>query len=77
MADWFDSEEYERRSSQAEPVVDPLGPTRGGLRVIRGGCFWDDADYARSAFRNWVRPRSRDVSLTFRVQLPAAPSFGE
>ena len=42
-----------------------------GVRVIRGGCYWLAARYARSACRSGFRPRTADVFLGFRVLLPA------
>ncbi len=44
------------------------------VRVIRGGCFWNTARRARSAFRFRFDPWVRGVLLGFRVLLPFAPS---
>jgi formylglycine-generating enzyme required for sulfatase activity len=71
----------------AEPQMDPTGPergvevelhdgekrVRGSARVVRGGSSWDDAWFARSAFRDGRHPADRDNDLGFRVVLPAAP----
>ena len=39
--------------------VDPFGPAAGIARVGRGGCFYDNARTARSAFRNRSEPDLR------------------
>jgi hypothetical protein len=36
-------------------------------RVVRGGCWFYNPDYARSAFRDWNTPDVRDGNLGFRV----------
>ncbi len=66
-ADWYGS--YSK-----VPQQDPAGPGGGSGRVVRGGCFWGDADWCRSAYRSWWRPSDRGNVLGFRVALPAAPS---
>jgi len=66
-ADWYG--EYSKKSAE-----DPAGPAGGSVRVVRGGCFWDDAIWCRSAFRSWNLPSFRWFNLGFRVALPAAPS---
>ncbi|MEN6549419.1 MAG: SUMF1/EgtB/PvdO family nonheme iron enzyme [Armatimonadia bacterium] len=44
--DWY-AEDYYAKS----PAVDPTGPDTGKERVQRGGYFWGDADWCRSARR--------------------------
>ena len=63
VGDWFG--DY-----PSEPQADPCGPPRGDDRVIRGGSYWYDADWLRSAvrYRRWL-PDDRDVG--FRVVRPA------
>ncbi|MDP6775695.1 MAG: formylglycine-generating enzyme family protein [Candidatus Latescibacteria bacterium] len=58
--DWYGS-----YSSEAQ--VDPLGPDSGSPRVLRGGCFFDDARLARSAFRGGGSPGIRDGGVGFRL----------
>ena len=38
------------------PRIDPLGPTSGSGRVIRGGDFSHGAQYLRSAYRSSFSP---------------------
>jgi len=64
--DWFDEAEYKKRASGS--VVDPHGPQRGQLRVLRGGSFDDSRYGARCAFRLYsYSPVVRHGSLGFRV----------
>ena len=61
-ADWYDSDYYKN-----SPVSDPRGPSTGSGRVFRGGSWYLNARYCRSAFRDWLTPDYRDFSLGFRV----------
>ncbi|MBR4171228.1 MAG: acyl carrier protein [Kiritimatiellae bacterium] len=61
-ADWYG--DYPSRS-----VTDPVGPSQGTYRVIRGGSWKHDADLCRSASRSWGGPGHRDHNLGFRVVL--------
>jgi len=47
--------------------VDPEGPETGGLRVIRGGSWYNNAQYCRSAYRIQYQPDDRNHNLGFRV----------
>ena len=58
--DWYG--DYE-----ASPAPDPSGPETGIGRVLRGGSWFDRADYARSAQRARLEPGSRNGYLGFRV----------
>lgn len=55
-----------------DPRVDPWGPPTGVDRVIRGGCFWNDAWWTRAADRNGF-PRFEFEVLGFRVVIPRRP----
>ena len=61
-ADWY---EY----FQPIPKTDPLGPSSGGIRVIRGGGWASSAIGIRSAFRDALLPSSSSSSLGFRIVL--------
>ena len=58
--DWFDA-------YPAETVVDPIGPTEGGDRVLRGGCWFGNGQSARSANRNAYGPGVRNGDIGFRL----------
>jgi RNA polymerase sigma factor (sigma-70 family) len=57
-------------------VIDPPGPENppDKLRVLRGGSFYDDAKYCRSAYRHWNVPGHRifhyGCRLCFFVETP-------
>jgi len=50
-------------------VSDPLGPSNGQDRVIRGGGWNFRADYSRSAYRNYYWTDAPYDSLGFRIAL--------
>ena len=68
-ADWFG--EY-----SSDPTEDPTGPTRGSLRVLRGGCWGSPTRYCRSAVRDGVDPSVRIVALGFRLALVPSSKQG-
>jgi formylglycine-generating enzyme required for sulfatase activity len=55
-------------------AVDPTGPATGTRRVLRGGAFGYDPEYARAAFRNFYIPDARAYHNGFRVALDARTS---
>ena len=68
--DWFASYPKEEASN-------PLGPSTGTARVLRGGSWINGGRNLRSAYRNWDSPSFRDWILGFRlaaVPLSAASS---
>ena len=48
-------------------VVDPRGPEVGAGRVFRGGSWFNDARFVRSAFRSWNEPVVRYDVLGLRL----------
>ncbi|MBR2003058.1 MAG: formylglycine-generating enzyme family protein [Thermoguttaceae bacterium] len=63
-SDWFDSDTYDATSQ-----TDPTGPSSGSYRVLRGGGWSDDAEYCRSARRNYIDPTNRNYCFGFRLVL--------
>ena len=49
--DWYDYDYYTE-----SPTSDPTGPNSGSLRVNRGGCWYFNAQYCRSASRDRIMP---------------------
>jgi formylglycine-generating enzyme required for sulfatase activity len=49
--------------------VDPRGPLKGSLRVLRGGGSSSKARFCRTAVRNSNDPSYRDCNLGFRLAL--------
>ncbi|MDN4753876.1 SUMF1/EgtB/PvdO family nonheme iron enzyme [Porphyromonadaceae bacterium W3.11] len=64
--DWYSSTYY-----SYSPKVDPKGDPSGSFRVDRGGSWYYDAAYCRSADRNFCYPDGRINYLGFRVVLPS------
>ena len=60
--DWYDENYYGQG-----PPVDPIGPSQGERRVIRGGCCINTARDVRTAVRSRNVPSSRDPHRGFRV----------
>ena len=48
-------------------VTDPVGSASGSSRVLRGGYYYYDAQYCRSASRNYYNPSFRYYSIGFRL----------
>jgi formylglycine-generating enzyme required for sulfatase activity len=63
-SDWYGKDYY-----GTSPRRDPLGPSRGCLRVIRGGGWIDFDGVCRSASRYRYAPDYRRHNLGFRVAL--------
>jgi formylglycine-generating enzyme required for sulfatase activity len=79
LSDW--TGDY--RGREAGVTLDPSAvkadtaatePPGGAGRVVRGGCCWRDADWARAAYRDFRRPWVGGGDQGFRVALPPAPS---
>lgn len=81
-ADWY-AEDYYEKIVSADSVANggavessglrmaapenPRGPKLGSLRVVRGGSWYDDAVYCRSAYRLMDVPLKRHVYFGFRL----------
>jgi formylglycine-generating enzyme required for sulfatase activity len=61
-SDWFGA-------YPATTDIDPVGPSGGLGRVVRGGSWFRSADWCRSAARLRVTPGSRYTDLGFRIVL--------
>jgi formylglycine-generating enzyme required for sulfatase activity len=62
VGDWYDPDYY-----QNSPSEDPQGPSKGKLRVLRGGSWFDLPVYLRVSYRHRFDPDARDNGgLTFR-----------
>jgi len=48
-------------------VTDPKGPATGNRRVMRGGCFFDNALKAGSSFRHGLAPAPGEYRVGFRL----------
>jgi formylglycine-generating enzyme required for sulfatase activity len=61
-SDWYAKDYYKK-----SPSTDPKGPASGGYRVLRGGAWYLDAGFLRSANRGGNIPSSRSRANGFRV----------
>jgi uncharacterized protein (TIGR02996 family) len=60
--DWYASDYYGN-----SPAKDPLGPSNGSNRVLRGGSWGGYGQSCRAARRSWFAPSFRGFALGFRV----------
>jgi formylglycine-generating enzyme required for sulfatase activity len=67
VQDWYDSQEYARRTATDIAIVDPAGPAAGSLRVNRGGGWRDAARFCRAAVRGSSAPGNHGDALSFRL----------
>ena len=58
------------RTPGMAPATDPTGAVSGNIRVVRGGCWYNPPEGARSAIRNGDYPVSRRGIFGFRVVRP-------
>jgi formylglycine-generating enzyme required for sulfatase activity len=47
--------------------VDPMGPSMGSKRVVRGGCFFSDANNCSSDGRGFYKPEDHNEGIGFRI----------
>ena len=59
-SDWY-------TDSLSESQIDPIGPSEGSYRVLRGGGWFGNARYVRSACRFWFGPGLRNDVLGVRL----------
>jgi len=56
-----------RGSYPTGPVVNPVGPPMGDIRVYRGGSWLSSPGYCLPAVRGGATPGSRDLAVGFRL----------
>ncbi|MBI2689256.1 MAG: SUMF1/EgtB/PvdO family nonheme iron enzyme [Acidobacteria bacterium] len=67
-ADWYAKDYYASATDR-----NPPGPEKGIYRVLRGGSWFDKADFLTCAHRTWARPGERSPTIGFRC----AKGFGK
>jgi formylglycine-generating enzyme required for sulfatase activity len=67
VQDWYDNQEYARRTATGTAVVDPAGPASGSDRVLRGGGCGSPARGCRSADRSSDVPSYLSTDRGFRL----------
>jgi serine/threonine protein kinase len=68
VTDWYDPDYY-----LVSAARNPLGPTSGELRVLRGGSWVFEPYLIRTANRNWTDPEESKASYGFRCAMDASP----
>jgi formylglycine-generating enzyme len=66
--DWASSSSY-----ASSPGSNPTGPASGSYRVLRGGSWFSNAVYARTAGRDYVSPGNDYSVLGFRCVRSSVP----
>ena len=61
VADWYDQNYYGN-----SPTKNPQGPLSGAEKALRGGSWYNDPSYLRSAIRYWIYPSERLATLGVR-----------
>lgn len=61
VGDWYDQNYYGK-----SPERNPKGPSSGEYRVLRGGSWFVEPVFVRSATRYWTTPTTRRVYFGFR-----------
>ncbi len=64
VADWYGEKYY-----ASSPDRNPAGPTLGTYRMLRGGSWFDFADYVRAPYRGGYYPVYRYGDIGFRCAL--------
>jgi formylglycine-generating enzyme required for sulfatase activity len=67
VADWYGSDYY-----LSSPAENPLGPTEGLFRVLRGGSWANNPKYLRVAERQTGLPDGTSDSIGFRCAMDAS-----
>ena len=57
--------------------IDPKGPAMGAYRVLRGGSWFSDGRYVRSAYRFRYGPDGRSSIIGFRLALGQSGGLGQ
>jgi len=61
-SDWFGVEYY-----KSSPDSNPVGPSAGSERIVRGGAWNSSSRDCRATSRKWLTPTSRNDSVGFRL----------
>lgn len=64
VQDWYRSDYY-----YGSPETDPAGPETGGVKTIRGGCWFNVIECCRSAYRYGQVPEYRGNNIGLRLAL--------
>jgi formylglycine-generating enzyme required for sulfatase activity/WD40 repeat protein len=65
ISDWYGENYYDQKLD-----IIPQGPDDGELKGVRGGSWYDKAEFARSAYRAGFRPTAATDQVGFRCLTP-------
>jgi formylglycine-generating enzyme required for sulfatase activity len=68
---------YKRKYYADSATADPKGPRSGRYRVVRGGSWYNEAKFCRSAHRGRYLPDEKSRLIGFRVVCAAEPGNPE
>jgi len=71
-SDWYDEGQYTKCADQGI-LRDPRGPGKGLYHVLRGGSWYYNSWFCRSATRFWLNPGDRLDDIGFRVVCVVTP----
>jgi formylglycine-generating enzyme required for sulfatase activity len=71
--DWYGDYIATTPSNPTTAQTNPIGPSLGSHRVIRGGSWYDSAGYIRSSARYFYVPSGRSMGIGFRIVRSAVP----
>jgi len=66
VSDWYE-EDYPKAESYSDAVINPKGPNNGSERILRGGSWFNPAQYCRSAVRYRDSASIREDNNGFRL----------
>jgi formylglycine-generating enzyme required for sulfatase activity len=72
VADRYSGSYYKSKSA---PLENPKGPSLGGLRVLRGGAWFNSPALLRAAFRTGFDPNASNHGVGFRCAKSALKGF--
>jgi len=61
--DWYDGKYYQNQAAQSNPI----GPSDGSLKSIRGGSWYYLTDFLRCSARDYAKPKSMFADIGLRV----------
>ncbi|MCD6011164.1 MAG: Sulphatase-modifying factor protein [Flavipsychrobacter sp.] len=63
--DWYGEDYYKKSIDE----VNPKGPDKGNMRILRGGSYFDDDVVCRNVYRSRVKPDTRQWNIGFRLAM--------
>ncbi len=74
VTEWV-ADRYSGSYYKSAPIENPKGPSLGGLRVLRGGAWFNSTVLLRAAFRTGFDPNASNHGVGFRCAKSALKGF--